>query len=80
MSTALDQTLQAIKPLDYSPEPQIQAELDNLTKPQGSLGGLEELAKKYVLIRVKGYVIKFLVLVLAGDQGFVADGVCDFPP
>ncbi len=79
MSTTLEQTLQAIKPLDLSSEPQISAELDNLTKPQGSLGQLEYLAKKYVLITGKRRIEKKMVIVMAGDHGVVAEGVSAFP-
>lgn len=79
MSTTLEQTLQTIKPLDYSSEPQISAELDNLTKPQGSLGQLEDLAKKYVLITGKREITKKMVIVMAGDHGVVAEGVSAFP-
>ncbi|MEI8122185.1 MAG: nicotinate-nucleotide--dimethylbenzimidazole phosphoribosyltransferase, partial [bacterium] len=48
MST-LQQTLNSIRPADRSLAPAIQAHLDDLTKPQGSLGRLEEFALRYGL-------------------------------
>ena len=48
MST-LQQTLNAISPVNRSIAPAIQAHLDDLTKPQGSLGRLEEIAMRYAL-------------------------------
>lgn len=35
-----------IKPLDRSLQPAVREKIDNLTKPKGSLGRLEELAEK----------------------------------
>lgn len=39
-----EQTIQTIHPLDHAMEPKVQVHLDDLTKPQGSFGRLEELA------------------------------------
>ena len=39
-----------IKPLDRSLQPAVREKIDNLTKPKGSLGRLEELAEKIALI------------------------------
>jgi nicotinate-nucleotide--dimethylbenzimidazole phosphoribosyltransferase len=39
----LQDTIQKIKKLDYSLAEEAQKRLDNLTKPQGSLGRLEEI-------------------------------------
>jgi len=41
--------LDAITPVDRSLEAEIRAHLDNLTKPLGSLGFLEDLAANYCL-------------------------------
>jgi len=79
MSSIFDQTIEAIKPLDRSAESVIQAELDNLTKPQGSWGRLEELAKQYVLITGKRKIEKKTVIVMAGDHGVTEEGVSAFP-
>ena len=50
MSTLLETTLAQIQPLDPQLAAQAQQHLDRLTKPPGSLGRLEELARRYVAI------------------------------
>lgn len=77
----LQQTIDRIAPLDRSCAPLIQNRLDSLTKPQGSLGRLEELAKQYVLIsgRQQPTIQNKVVMVMAGDHGVVAEGVSAFP-
>ena len=51
MEYELAQLTSQIKPLDKEWLARAQERLDSLTKPQGSLGRLEELAAKYVAIR-----------------------------
>ena len=50
---SLDETLKQIRPLDRSVESAAQERLDSLTKPQGSLGKLEELARRIAVIQGK---------------------------
>ncbi len=59
----------------------IQARLDDLTKPKGSLGKLEDYAEKLALIQglVPPRVRRKAVFVLAGDHGVVAQGVSLYP-
>jgi nicotinate-nucleotide--dimethylbenzimidazole phosphoribosyltransferase len=84
---ALDRTRNDIQPLAIDPDRSIQARLDSLTKPPGSLGRLEELAKWFVSIRAGGFTDaascprpeKKAVYVMAGDHGVVAQGVSAFP-
>mgnify|MGYP005846344193 CR=1 FL=1 len=59
----------------------IQAHLDDLTKPKGSLGKLETYAKKLAIIqnRVPPKIDKKAVFVLAGDHGIVEEGVSLYP-
>jgi nicotinate-nucleotide--dimethylbenzimidazole phosphoribosyltransferase len=55
--------------------------LDRLTKPQGSLGRLEDLAQRVVAMR-RGDASLFrkkCVVVMAGDHGVVEEGVSAFP-
>lgn len=77
----LEKTLEQITPVDKTQALHIQRRLDNLTKPQGSLGRLEELAKQYVLITGKEQpeIKNKSVIVMAGDHGVVAEGVSAFP-
>ncbi|MBI5418382.1 nicotinate-nucleotide--dimethylbenzimidazole phosphoribosyltransferase [Candidatus Poribacteria bacterium] len=77
----LQEIISKIKPMDKSNEKQVQARLDDLTKPQGSLGRLEELAKKYVLItgKAKPVITSKVIFTLAGDHGVAKEGVSAFP-
>ncbi|OGV31665.1 MAG: nicotinate-nucleotide--dimethylbenzimidazole phosphoribosyltransferase [Lentisphaerae bacterium GWF2_45_14] len=57
------------------------ARLDSLTKPQRSLGMLEECAVKYVAARgdINASIEKATVLTFAGDHGVAEEGVSAFP-
>ena len=59
----------------------IQARLDDLTKPKGSLGRLEDYAEKLSLIQglVPPRVRRKAVFVIAGDHGVVNQGVSLYP-
>lgn len=75
------ETIQKIKPVSDELDEQIQLHLDSLTKPQGSLGRLEELAKN--LCRIRGKILspglKKGIIVFAADHGVVSSGVSAFP-
>jgi nicotinate-nucleotide--dimethylbenzimidazole phosphoribosyltransferase len=60
---------------------QAQERLDNLTKPQGSLGRLEEFAKQLVAIAESQMpdLDKKVVFTFAGDHGVADEGVSAFP-
>jgi nicotinate-nucleotide--dimethylbenzimidazole phosphoribosyltransferase len=79
--TKIEKTLAAIKPVDSALLEKAQRRLDNLTKPRGSLGRLEEMAKRIVAItgkerpRLKHKVI----FTLASDHGVAMRGVSAFP-
>ena len=76
------QTLTAnILDLDEESMAQIQVRLDSLTKPQGSLGQLEHLAKQLGGIQRTSNpkILKKAVLLMAGDHGVVEEGVSAFP-
>jgi len=70
-----------IKPIDSSLYAKAQERLDNLTKPKGSLGLLEELAKRYIAItgNLRPTLKKKRIYVLAGDHGVVEEGVSLYP-
>jgi len=55
--------------------------LDNLTKPRGSLGSLEEMAARVVAILEdeRPSVQKKMVFVFAGDHDVVSEGVSAYP-
>jgi nicotinate-nucleotide--dimethylbenzimidazole phosphoribosyltransferase len=73
--------LDAITPVDRSLETEIRAHLDNLTKPPGSLGFLEDLAASYCLMTgtTTPRLGKKRIVTFAGDHGVAAEGVSAFP-
>lgn len=58
-----------------------QKRLDNLTKPPGSLGRLEEFARKFVAIteNTMPALDKKVIFTFAGDHGVADEGVSAFP-
>lgn len=60
---------------------EIQNRLDNLAKPLGSLGDLEEMIKKLAVIQksCNPNIAKKCVLVFAADNGVVEEGVASTP-
>ena len=77
----LDTTLAAITPLDEAAMATARAHQDDLTKPPGSLGRLEEVAVRLAGIRRRDAVPLGgrAVLVCAADHGVVARGVSAYP-
>lgn len=71
-----------IKPVkDKSLEKEIITHLDDLTKPQGSLGLLEELALRYCLCRnsTRPNIDHIEVYTFAGDHGIKEEKISPFP-
>jgi nicotinate-nucleotide--dimethylbenzimidazole phosphoribosyltransferase len=60
---------------------QARIRLDNLTKPLGSLGRLEDIAARFVAIRKgdRGLLLNKAAYVFAADHGIVAEGVSAYP-
>ena len=77
----LNETISKIEKIDHSLSEDIQERLDNLTKPKGSLGRLEELAKQVVEItKIKNPQLEHKVIfAMAADHGVVEEGVSAFP-
>ncbi|MBI2487774.1 MAG: nicotinate-nucleotide--dimethylbenzimidazole phosphoribosyltransferase [Deltaproteobacteria bacterium] len=77
----LHRTIESIKPLNKEYIAYASERLDNLTKPKGSLGKLEEFARQVVAIteNKKPSLDKKAVFVLAGDHGVVEEGVSAYP-
>jgi nicotinate-nucleotide--dimethylbenzimidazole phosphoribosyltransferase len=74
-------TLESIKPVSSLRLKSAQTHLDSLTKPPGSLGLLEDLAKKYVAIRDTDHptINKKSIIVFAADHGVTAEGISAYP-
>lgn len=77
----IQQVITEIKDVDSRLMNSAQQRLDFLTKPQGSLGRLEELAK--IIVGICGKENPLLdnkvIFTLAGDHGVVQEGVSAFP-
>ncbi len=60
---------------------EIQTKLDDLTKPKGSLGRLEEFVMQYCLCRsdAAANISKMSLFTFAADHGITSDGVAPFP-
>jgi nicotinate-nucleotide--dimethylbenzimidazole phosphoribosyltransferase len=74
-------TIDRIQPADFRLLAQAQARLDRLTKPIGSLGRLEELAARYVMItgEIHPKVPRGVVFTFAADHGVTVEGVSAYP-
>lgn len=73
--------LDATAQLSASARQQAQAHQNQLTKPQGSLGRLENIAIELAAMQnqVKPQITKPHMLIFAADHGIVAQGVSAFP-
>lgn len=74
-------TLSRINPVSQELLQQAQTRLDNKTKPLGSLGRLEEFARRIVAINGNPDpdISKKVVFTFAGDHGVTEEGVSLFP-
>lgn len=74
-------TLKSIKPIDERIVTLTQSRLDGLTKPLGSLGALEELAKQICGISAKSTpnLSCKVIFTLAADHGITEEGVSPYP-
>jgi len=77
----LTEVLEQIGETDAVVAAETQRRLDRLTKPQGSLGRLEELAVQYCAItgERKPAVPRAMVVTFAADHGVVEEGVSAYP-
>jgi nicotinate-nucleotide--dimethylbenzimidazole phosphoribosyltransferase len=74
-------TLARIKPVNTELLAQAQTKLDNKTKPPGSLGRLEEFARRVAAISgsLEPDTSKKVIFTFAGDHGIVEEGVSLYP-
>ncbi len=81
MTELLTNTIEMIKPLDKKAMAGARARQDQLTKPQGSLGRLEELSIQLAGIQGKSIpqIRHKAIITMAGDHGVMAEGVSAFP-
>ena len=81
MTDLLNETLKMIKPLDETSMNEARARQNLLTKPEGSLGRLENLSVQIAGIQRKAIpeINYKAVITMAGDHGVVAEGVGNWP-
>lgn len=77
----LNTTVKRIEGIDEALKDKAQKRLDNLTKPKGSLGRLEELARQFVAITRKESpkITDKVIFTMAADHGVAEEGVSAFP-
>ena len=81
MSSSLSSILASIKPLDTEAMKVARERQDELTKPRGSLGLLEELSVKIAGIKREAIptLERKAIVTMAADHGVVAEGVSAYP-
>jgi len=77
----LKETIESIQKIDGTLESEVNAHLDDLTKPPGSLGKLEDFARRFCLITesAKPTLTKKKIFTFAADHGVAEEGVSAFP-
>ncbi len=77
----IQKTIEMIKPLDKAAMAEAQSRQDALTKPQGSLGRLEELAVQLAGIQGKASprIVDKVMITMAGDHGVVTEKIGNWP-
>ncbi len=77
----INKTIENIKPLDQDAMKKAKDRQDFLTKPQGSLGVLEEISIKVAGItgNNRPEIKNKIIITMAGDHGVVEEGVSAFP-
>lgn len=79
MDFQLQNVLDRIQPVSADALVAAQSRIDRQAKPQGSLGRLEEFARRYVAITGRDIIRNKRIYTFAGDHGVVAEGVSAFP-
>jgi nicotinate-nucleotide--dimethylbenzimidazole phosphoribosyltransferase len=81
MNEKIEEIIQEIRPVNFKQMEKAQEKLDNLTKPQGSLGKLEDFSRRIVGISgtLSPAIKRKVIFVMAGDHGVVKEGVSAYP-
>jgi nicotinate-nucleotide--dimethylbenzimidazole phosphoribosyltransferase len=81
MNEKIAETIQKIKPINFKLMEKAQEKLNNLTKPQRSLGKLEDFARRIVGISgtLSPEIKRKVIFVMAGDHGVAEEGVSAYP-
>ena len=70
-----------IEPVDEKIAERARIRMDQLAKPQGSLGRLEEIAIKFASItgEIRNYIKKKVVIIMCADNGVYEEGISPTP-
>lgn len=81
MNEKIEEIIQKITPVNFKLMERAQEKLDNLTKPQGSLGKLEDFARRIVGISgtLSPTIKRKVIFVMAGDHGVAEEEVSAYP-
>jgi nicotinate-nucleotide--dimethylbenzimidazole phosphoribosyltransferase len=81
VSKLLEKTIQSIRPLNTKVMEAARQRQDNLTKPQGSLGRLEDISVQIAGItgNITPKITHKAIITMAADHGVVAEGVTLYP-
>ncbi len=81
MTELLTKTIERIRSLDAAAMAAARARQDTLTKPQGSLGRLEELSVQLAGIQAKAIprIRDKAIVTMAADHGVAAEGISAYP-
>jgi len=81
MNNTIEDVIKDIQPINYELMENAQGILDDLTKPKGSLGRLEDFAKK--IVGISGVLHpefhRKVIFVMAGDHGVIEEDVSAYP-
>ena len=77
----LQQTLEAIGPIDQTVMAATQKEIDYCLKPPGSLGKLEDIVRQVAGItgRIHNTITKKAIIVMMADNGICSEGIAMYP-
>ena len=77
MNKKIKEIIRKIKPVNFKLMEKAQEKLDNLTKPQGSLGELEDFARRIVGTSgtLSPTIKRKVIFVMAGDHGVAEEEV-----
>ncbi len=75
----LNEAIENVSPVDRAAADAAQAHMNRQTKPQGSLGRLEEFARRYIAITGRDHVRAKKIFTFAGDHGVTEEAISAFP-
>ena len=78
---ALHEYIKSIEPVDEKAKTRAQKRMDQLAKPPGSLGKLEEIAVRFAAItgEITNYIKRKAVIIMSADNGVYQEGVSPTP-